>query len=120
MYAIIRLIIILIIIIECVSCHILDRLIALCLSYAAEFSEKIKGRILLYVLMVSGPVRPYWLPEKFSYLPEMSFRIFYGIAPSVETKQKGTRQDRMVYHDFDDESLFFNSKMSNSNHFSGE
>ena len=42
------------------------------------------------------------------------------IAPSVETKQKGTRQDRMVYHDFDDESLFFNSKMSNSNHFSGE
>ena len=82
--------------------------------------KKIKGRILLYVLMVSGPVRPYWLPEKFSYLPEMSFRIFYGIAPSVETKQKGTRQDRMVYHDFDDESLFFNSKMSNSNHFSGE
>ena len=51
----------------------------------------------------------------------MSFRIFYGIAPSVETEQKkGTRQDRMVYHDFDDESLLLNSKMSNSNHFSGE
>ena len=32
------------------------------------------------------------------------------VAPSVETKQKGTRRDRMVYHDFDDESLFLIQK----------